>query len=115
MAQCHAKGPVGGTGRTEGKGLSALSKADKIERNKGIALKSRQARERRIALVAALGRLEFQRGTAFVDVPTADLREGLELLVAQQGWTVAYRGDKAIVQKVTRATFMRTASEPRVA
>lgn len=123
MAQCHAKGPVGGTGRMAGKGLALLSHQDDINRkqritaeNQRIADEAQAARKRRIALVVAIGRLSFKRSTAIVNVSTADRKEGLELLCEQQGWTVTFKGDNGIVQKVPRTVFVRTTSEsPRAA
>jgi len=112
MARGHSKGVVGGAGRLAGIGLSVLKEKDRQAWNQRIASRQKVARERRLALVAAIGRLSFKRGTTYVDVSTEDRREGLELLCKQQGWTVTYQGDKAIVQKVSRATFVHTTSEP---
>lgn len=112
MARGHSKGVVGGAGRLAGTGLSALAAIDRQIRSQRIADETRAARERRLELVTAIGRLKFRRSTAYVDVSTNDRREGLELLCEQQGWTITYRFDKAIVQKVARATFARTTSEP---
>ena len=112
MAQGHAKGVVSGAGRLAGTGLSALKEQDKQAWNQRVASRQKAARERRTALVAAIGRLKFNRGTAYVDVSTEDRREGLELLCKQQGWTVTYRDERAIVQKVAREQFVRTIAEP---
>lgn len=65
----------------------------------------RQTRERRIALVQAIGRLPFTDGRCVIDVSTADRREGLELLCKQQKWHIIFNGKQAIVQKAPIRTL----------